>query len=114
MAEEAGQLLDVVAARLAKIRQDGLPEAAQPSPDDTSGHTATASQANSPTCVGWCPICRSADLLRGDRPELTQKLVDSALLLVTTLRSLIPTSAEPTETTADGDGSPGIERINLR
>ena len=43
--------------------------------------------------MGWCPICRSAELLRGDRPEVAEKLVDTALLVVATLRSLIPAPA---------------------
>ena len=105
LAEEAGQLLDVVAAKLAGLRQEvpDAPEPADPHPaDSTAG------------CVGWCPICRSADLLKGDRSETTQKLLDAALLVVTTLRSLIPAPPEASEATTDGDGSQGIERIDIR
>ncbi len=110
LAEEAGQLLDVVAAKLAGMRQDGP---AAPEPPEAQPHAAETS------CLGWCPICRSADLLKGDRSETTQKLVDAALLVVTTLRSLIPpppdqNAPERTQAADDGDGSPGIERIDIR
>jgi hypothetical protein len=110
LAEEAGQLLDVVAAKLAGLRQEvpDAPEPADPHPADPHPADSTAG------CVGWCPICRSADLLKGDRSETTQKLVDAALLVVTTLRSLIPAPPEATEATTGGDGSPGIERIDIR
>jgi hypothetical protein len=110
LAEEAGQLLDVVAAKLTALRVEGQQAEAPPRDDAGEAHEATAQP-----CVGWCPICRSAELLKGERPELTQKFVDAALLVITTLRSLIPPSA-PTEAQdqADGDGSAGMERIEIR
>jgi len=41
-------------------------------------------------------------MLRGERPETTAKLVDGALLIVRTLRSMIPDVPEP----AAGSGGP--------
>jgi hypothetical protein len=111
LAEEAGQLLDVVAAKLAALRLEGQQHQAETPPGDDLGDDHESGQP----CVGWCPICRSAELLKGERPELTQKFVDAALLVVTTLRSLIPPPA-PTQTRdpTDGDGSAGVERIEIR
>lgn len=103
LADEAGQLIDVVSARLTRLRAEGA--AVEPGPP--SSHT----------CVGWCPICRGAEVLRGDRPEISEKLVDTALLVLATLRSLIP---EPPAAPA-GDGVPAnpadrpvVERIDIR
>ncbi len=64
------------------------------------------------SCVGWCPVCRSAELLKGDRSEVAEKLADAALLLITTLRSLLP---EPAEPAASGpEPRAGVERIDIR
>ena len=50
-----------------------------------------------------CPLCRFLAVIRGDRPEATAKLLDGALLIVRTLRSLLP---EP-DPAAASTGSPG-------
>lgn len=42
-----------------------------------------------------CPLCRFIALLRGERPEATARLVDGALMIVRTLRSLVPDAPEP-------------------
>lgn len=135
LADEAAQLLDALATRLALARvtvgaagpadpgsgsgvpRDGDPVGPVPGPPDAAGgHTQ---------CVGWCPVCRAADLLRGERPEVAGKLVDSAIVVVNALRSLLP--AMPTDgqaaagpSTASGPSGdtappqPGIERIDIR
>ena len=50
-----------------------------------------------------CPLCRFLAVIRGERPEATAKLLDGALLIVRTLRSLLP---EP-DPAAASTGSPG-------
>jgi len=52
-----------------------------------------------------CPLCRFLAVLRGERPEATAKLVDGALLIVRTLRSLLP-EVEPAAA-ASGGGTAG-------
>ena len=42
-----------------------------------------------------CPLCRFLALLRGERPEATAKLVDGALMIIRTLRSLVPEQPAP-------------------
>jgi len=64
------------------------------------------------SCVGWCPVCRSAELLKGDRSEVAEKLTDAALLLITTLRSLLPEPAEPAA--SGSEPRAGVERIDIR
>ncbi len=112
LAEEAGQLLDAVAVKLARMKQEA-PDG--PEPVSPADEPESQPHGSAVSCVGWCPICRSAELLKGDRSETTQKLVDAALLVVTTLRSLIPASTGEADRSApDGDGSPGMERIDIR
>ncbi|MET0863848.1 MAG: hypothetical protein ABWZ98_05900 [Nakamurella sp.] len=120
LAQEAAMLLDVVADRLEqmKSRPDAAPPADPPADDGSSFTTsqggpaagdqesgAAATQPGScPECGSVpgayctaCPVCRFMALLRGERPEATAKLVDGALMIVRTLRSLVP---EPGETAA--------------
>ena len=109
------QLLDVVATKLTALRLEN-----QQASDDLGATQPAAEVADehvdAQACLGWCPICRSAELLKGERPELTQKFLDAALLVITTLRSLIPQppSQAHTQDPTEGDGSTGIERIEIR
>ena len=126
LADEAAQLLDALAVRLAQVRQTvGAHDSAatagaaapQTAPDDAAPAAAGPGD-DGLQCVGWCPVCRSADLLRGDRPEVAGKLVESAIVVVQALRSLLPATpaAGPPSTGEPGPPphSPGIERIDIR
>ena len=42
-----------------------------------------------------CPLCRFMALLRGERPEATARLVDGALMIIRTLRSMVPEPGDP-------------------
>jgi len=123
LAVEAGLLLDTLASRLADLRQrtsdsgsaaDGRPVAAdhRPGPDRAAdshpgpvdGAPAGSAQSESaspaspspgPNCLAWCPVCRGAELLNGDRAQLAAQLLDTAALLVGTLRALIPDTLLP-------------------
>jgi len=104
LALEAALLLDVVADRLETMKRT-TPSAG--AADNTEGDPgAGADQGPSPTlgvdgrcpecgsipgasCTA-CPLCRFLALLRGERPEATAKLVDGALMIIRTLRSLVP------------------------
>lgn len=122
LADEAAQLLDALAARLAQVRVTvGEPATGDSIPEPATDHVQ---------CVGWCPVCRSADLLRGERPEVAGKLVDSAIVVVSALRSLLPAAPAASNARSDApdtgpspaadrpDGplppKPGIERIDIR
>lgn len=108
LAQEAALLLDVVADRLQAMKPaDGAAapdgRANAPNTDDAAEprteHTVPAG-ARCPECGSVqgayctaCPLCRFIALLRGERPEATARLVDGALLIVRTLRSLVPDPA---------------------
>ncbi len=94
LAKEAALLLDVVADRLTSMKPD----------DDggtQDGAAGSATQDRCPECGAVpggsctaCPLCRFMAVLRGERPEATARLVDGALMIVRTLRSLIGDPAE--------------------
>lgn len=115
LADEAGQLLEAVAARLDVLK---AARAAAADPVDKASDSPAAPSPSEHTCVGWCPICRGAELLRGDRTEISDRLLDTAILLVGTLRSLMPEpSAATAPATPDQTSSaaqPGVERIDIR
>jgi hypothetical protein len=123
LASEAGQLLDAITARLEQFRTAvGSPvDATEPVTEPVERQSESTH-----SCVGWCPICRTAEVVNGDRAETAGKLADAAILLVGTLRSLLPDHTGPTTGPADTgphDGStadeqegpaPGVERIDIR
>jgi hypothetical protein len=108
LANEAALLLDAVAAKLAEDRQptgtDGGPLDACPTCGHRPGESCTA-----------CPICRFLAVLRGERPEVTARWVDSALTIVQALRALIPEPV-PAEPNTEPDSAaptspPGGQRL---
>lgn len=129
LAAEAGQLLDVVAQRLTAARMGERP-ATEVCP--SCGHDPSAS------CTA-CPVCRFLAVLRGERPEVTARWIDSALTVVAALKAMLPpadgpegpSAADPTAavdkptpvpaqgmSTDDAMGRPlrppGLEHIDIR
>lgn len=39
-------------------------------------------------CVPWCPICQFAGILRGEHPELTDRLVEAGAALAGAMKAL--------------------------
>lgn len=145
---EANQLLDVLVDRLAAVRQTlaGDPvehaegagehtegagehsEGAGDRPEDPAARTAIGDPAPiCPTCghdsrevsCSGCPLCALLAMLRGERPELTARLVDGALQSLQAIRGLLGGPAGATEPTVpDDDGTsgepPAPERIDIR
>ena len=102
------------------------PSAPPPAPPSASPTAPPTTQARSEPSLGpdgrcpecgsipgasctACPLCRFLAVLRGERPEATAKLVDGALLIVRTLRSLLP-EAEPAAATSGGSAGGSGER----
>ncbi len=135
LAVEAALLLDVVADRLTSMRpaaESGSGQAGESPRDPTTAPPSASptapptTQARSEATLGpdgrcpecgsipgasctACPLCRFLAVLRGERPEATAKLVDGALLIVRTLRSLLP-EAEPAAATSGGSAGGSGER----
>jgi hypothetical protein len=45
-----------------------------------------------PECE-WCPICQLISILRGDRPEISDKVADAGASLVAALRAVVDATA---------------------
>jgi hypothetical protein len=52
----------------------------------------------------WCPVCRLVTLLRGDRPETTEKIIEAVNVGVTALRALASALTTPSDTAHSQDG----------
>jgi hypothetical protein len=71
-------------------------------------------------CVAWCPICQFAHILRGEHPEVTERLVEAGTALATAMKALAD-AALPRPQSAPGDGGgsdrprprPRVQRIRL-
>lgn len=121
LADEAAQLLDALSVRLHQVRITvGTHESVVSTPvADAPGEADDEPAAGHVRCVGWCPVCRGADLLRGERPEVAVKLVDSAIVVIGALRSLLPATPAGAAPAAGPSGDseppqPGVERIDIR
>ena len=116
LAHEAALLLDVVADRLASMKR-AAPGTGQWSDGGATprdgAHSAApngrpqSGDARCPECGSVpgasctvCPVCRFIAVLRGERPEATARLVDGALLIIRTLRSLMADPADAADSAA--------------
>jgi hypothetical protein len=96
---EAALLLDAIAGRLEALRPtdggDGQDDRAA-EPTATGAPTGCPQCGHDPsatvTCTA-CPLCRLLAVLRGERPETTARLVEGALVVVQSLRALLPEPA---------------------
>lgn len=64
--------------------------------DPATAHIATGA----PECA-WCPICQFIAILRGERPEISDKIAEVGASLVATLRAVVDAAA------ASGPRRPG-------
>lgn len=85
LADEARTLLTVVQ----EWAQRTLPE-------PPSGH-------GGPECQ-WCPLCQFASILRGEHPEVSERVAEAGTALAAALRSFIETAASHAPS-APGGGS---------
>jgi hypothetical protein len=68
-------------------------------PAPPSGHPG-------PECQ-WCPLCQAASVLRGEHPELTERVAEAGAAVVAALRSLAEaTSARGPQPPAGDDAAP--------
>lgn len=94
MGDEAAKLLDAV--------QDWV----RRNLGAEGGHIATGA----PECA-WCPVCQLITVLRGDRPEISEKVTDAAVSVLAALRNLVDAAAG--SASAARPGQPRVRRIDL-
>jgi len=107
-ADSARRLLDVL-----------RPPAGAPGADPGADRAAHGADCR------WCPVCQTAAVLRGERPDVTAALSDVLATTAAVLRDLAgePAAAAPTGPAADApehpddrddDGSSGaVQRIDI-
>lgn len=82
-------------------------------PEPPSGH-------GGPECQ-WCPLCQFASILRGEHPEVTERVVEAGTAITGAFRALLDTAARaaPPAETAHQRGpnrpkpSPRVQHIRL-
>ena len=55
----------------------------------------------------WCPVCQTAAVLRGERPEVSAALADVLTTAATALRAFAADMAQPAPQTADATVADG-------
>jgi hypothetical protein len=77
---------------------------------------AHADRHSGPECQ-WCPLCQFVAVLRGERPELTEKVAEAGVALMTVLRSALDAAANASpagQHRADPEPrGPRVQRIDL-
>jgi hypothetical protein len=63
---------------------------------------APHSESGAAECVAWCPICQFANVLRGEHPEVTERLTEAATALTAAVKAI----ADVTLTRGHGEASP--------
>ncbi|MTD17369.1 hypothetical protein GIS00_25900 [Nakamurella sp. YIM 132087] len=111
---EAGLLLDAVSARLDQARERRQADAPEPTPPcPECGRTG-----DGPSCTTGCPWCALLAVARGERPEVSDALLDAAVTAVGALRRLLDAAGTPRTgpTTAPAPQDPtttGLQRIDI-
>lgn len=82
----------------------------------------SAEQHASGTCQ-WCPICQFVAVLRGERPDVTDRVVEAGTALLSAFRAFVDAAVphpDGTSTHADGPSHAGgeaprprVQRIDL-
>jgi hypothetical protein len=103
----AADSLTTEALRLVSSVQDW---ARRSFPESADGHTGSDCQ--------WCPLCQFVAVLRGERPEVTERVAEAGTAVVAALKSLIDAAstatAQPGQPRQPGQsGEPRVQRINL-
>lgn len=98
------------AADLAKLVGVAQEWARRALPDSAIGH-------GGPECQ-WCPICQFVNIVRGDQPEVAERLAEAGAALAAAMRAL----ADAAVTRAQGSDpsarerprpTPRVQRINI-
>jgi hypothetical protein len=64
------------------------------------------------TTCEWCPLCQFVAVLRGDRPEVTERVTEAGTAVTSALRALLD-AATSGRGGAEPPAGPRVERIDL-
>jgi len=103
-AEEPSPLLGE-AVRLFGVVQDWARQTFPAPPDGHGG----------PECQ-WCPLCQFAAVLRGERPEVTERVAEASTALMSAMKTFVEAAASATPAPPRPRPRPshdGVQRIDL-
>lgn len=80
----------------------------------------TIPEHTGPECQ-WCPLCQFASILRGEHPEVTERVVEAGTALTGAFRALLDTAtrgapsgdAAPADAPGRPKPAPRVQRIRL-
>ena len=79
----------------------------------TADAQAHADGHTGPECQ-WCPVCQFVAVLRGERPELTERVAEAGAALTTVLRAVFDPAASGAAAGGGApDPSPRVQHIDL-
>lgn len=62
----------------------------------------------------WCPLCQFVAVLRGDRPDVTERVAEAGTAVAAAIRGLLDVAMTSRPGGADAQtGGPRVERIDL-
>jgi hypothetical protein len=69
-------------------------------------------------CLPWCPICQFAQILRGEHPEVTERLTEAATAIASAMKALADTALTRAQTDPGAardrpQPAPRVQRIRL-
>lgn len=116
---ELRALLDALLERAGTATASAAAAATDPAPSHPAAGRRSWTDPTGPpgTDCGWCPVCALAAALRGERLELTRRLVDQGAGLAATLRTLLEHdhAAAPGPTAPPAPPpAPRVQRIAVR
>lgn len=67
------------------------------------------------TTCEWCPLCQFVAVLRGDRPEVTERVAEAGTALTSAVHALLDatTGRRADQQAADQPAGPRVEHIDL-
>jgi hypothetical protein len=84
---------------------------------ETLRSSATPADGEHASDCRWCPVCQTAAVVRGERPEVTAALADVLTAAAAALRTFAATGAETQvaedEAEPEDGASPGVQRIDI-
>jgi hypothetical protein len=92
---------------------DAVQDWARRFPESRAEHAPRAGE-----CLPWCPICQFANILRGEHPEVTERLTEAANAFAAAMKALADvaltrTPTQPRARPKPGQPGPRVERIRL-
>lgn len=81
------------------------------------GSAGAAERAQAGECLPWCPICQFVHILRGEHPEVTERLTEAATAIASAMKALAETALTRAQSDEAGrprpQPAPRVQRITL-